>query len=135
MDSVAEGKLLQTYNGSTTLTGRDLPNDSAAGCASGSVCGFEDSATPYVFGDTFAATDGRLTHFGADQSGDTGVTISGNTVTWGEHMTLAGQSGVMSVLLGAGIGPSTRGAPTPGGDITDLNFWSDKATEYLSGSS
>ena len=46
-------------------------------------------------------------------------------------MTAAGQSGVMSVLFGAGLGPSTRGAPTPAGDVTDLKFWFDKATGYL----
>ena len=46
-------------------------------------------------------------------------------------MTDAGKSGAMSVLFGAGLGLSTRGTPTPGGAITDLNFWADKATAYL----
>ncbi len=118
-------------NGSTTLTGRDLPNSSADGCAPNAICGFEDSATSYFFGDTFTATDGRLAHFGANH--DPGVTVSGNTLTWTEHMTLAAESGALSVLFGAGLGVSTRGSVTPAGVITDGDFWKDKATAYLSG--
>ena len=119
-------------NGSTTITGRDLANISNnIGCPSGQACGFEDSATSYFLGDTFTAADGRLDHFKSNQAGDSSVTVTGDTVTWGEHMTAAGQSGVMSVLFGAGLGPSTRGAPTPAGDVTDLKFWFDKATGYL----
>lgn len=111
-------------NGSTTLSGRDLGNTDG---------NFEDSATSYFFGDTFTATGGRLDHFASNRAGDPLVSSSGSTVTWGEHMTLAGQSGVMSVLFGAGLGVSTRGTPTPGGAINDHNFWFDKATAYLSG--
>ncbi|MCW1958861.1 MAG: hypothetical protein KIH64_010005, partial [Mycobacterium sp.] len=120
-------------NGSTTLTGRDLPNSSADGCAPNAICGFEDSATSYFFGDTFTATGGRLTHFGANQARDAGVTVSGDTVNWGEHMTMAADYGALSVLFGAGLGVSTRGSVTPAGVITDGNFWKDKATAYLSG--
>ncbi len=119
-------------NGSTTLTGRDLPNTSAAGCSPGSSCGFEDSATSYFFGDSFTATGGRFVYFKADNAKDPKVSDdSVSTITWGEHMTEASKAGVMSVLFGAGLGISTRGAPTPGGDITDLNFWADKAAGYL----
>ncbi len=120
-------------NGSTTLTGRDLPNNSADGCAPGAICGFEDSATSYFFGDTFTATGGRLAHFRANKAEDPGVTVSGSTINWGEHMTLAADSGALSVLFGAGLGVSTRGSVTPAGVITDGNFWKDKATGYLSG--
>lgn len=120
-------------NGSTTLSGRDLPNASADGCAPNAICGFEDSAASYFFGDTFTATGGRLTHFGANQAGDAGVTVTGNTITWGQHMTKAADSGALSVLFGAGLGVSTRGSVTPAGGITDGNFWKDKATAYLSG--
>jgi len=119
-------------NGSTTLTGRDLPNTSAADCPSGSICGFEDSATSYFFGDSFTATDGMFDHLSANNATDPKITGSGSTVTWGEHMTDAANAGAMSVLFGAGLGISTRGTPTPGGDITDLNFWADKAAGYLS---
>ena len=35
--------------------------------------------------------------------------------------------------VGAGLGVSTRGTPPPVGGINDMNFWSDKATQYLSG--
>lgn len=119
-------------NGSTLVPGTDLPNTSAADCPSGSACGFEDSATSYFFGDSFTATGGRFDHLKADKANDPNVSDdSVSTITWGEHMTQAGQSGVMSVLFGAGLGISTRGAPTPGGDITDLNFWADKAAGYL----
>lgn len=118
-------------NGSTELTGRDLPNSTASGCPSDAICGFEDSATSYFFGDSFTATGGALAHFSANLAGDSGVSASGTTVTWKEHMTYAGSQGVMSVLFGAGLGPSTRGTPTPGGTITDNNFWADKAAAYL----
>lgn len=111
-------------NGSTTLTGRDLDN---------SIAKFEDSAASYFFGDTFTATGGRLTHFSADKAEDPNVSVSGNTITWGEHMTAAADAGAMSVLFGAGLGISTRGSVTPAGGITDMNFWADKATAYLSG--
>lgn len=110
-------------NRSTELPGTDLTD---------TVANFEDSAASYFFGDSFTAVDGRLDHFGANQAGDPAVTISGTTVTWGEHMTLAAQSGVMSVLFGAGLGVSTRGAPTGIGPVNDHNFWYDKATRYLS---
>jgi hypothetical protein len=110
-------------NGSTTLPGTDLSNVAA---------NFEDSATSYFFGDSFTAPGGRLDYFAQNQAGDPGVSSSGNAVSWGEHMTLAQQSGVMSVLFGAGLGISTRGTPTPGGPVNDLNFWADKAADYLS---
>ncbi|MGD9622152.1 MAG: hypothetical protein AB7G47_16005 [Mycolicibacterium sp.] len=110
-------------NGSTVLPGTDLTDTDA---------NFEDSAPSYFFGDSFTAPGGRLIHFGANQAGDPAVTVSGTTVSWGEHMTLAQKSGVMSVLFGAGLGVSTRGAPTGIGGITDKNFWYDKATAYLS---
>jgi hypothetical protein len=119
-------------NGSTTLTGRDLPNVAVdPSCQPGALCGFEDSATSYFLGDSFTATGGRLAHFSANQAKDPKVTAVGDTVTWDQHMTDAGKSGAMSVLFGAGLGLSTRGTPTPGGAITDLNFWADKATAYL----
>ena len=111
-------------NGSTTLSGRDLTNTNA---------NFEDSATSYFFGDSFTATGGRFAHFAGNLAADPGVSAVGSTITWGEHMTLASQSGAMSVLFGAGLGVSTRGTPTPGGGINDHNFWYDKATGYLSG--
>ncbi|MFM8529592.1 MAG: hypothetical protein ACKOD2_07960, partial [Ilumatobacteraceae bacterium] len=120
-------------NGSTLITDRDLSNlSNNFVCPTGTACGFEDSATSFFFGDTFA-TDiaGRLKHFSEDKAADSRVSVTGNTIKWDEHMTLAGQYGVMSVLFGAGLGPSTRGGPTPAGDVTDLKFWSDKATQYL----
>ena len=109
-------------NGSTTLPGTDLTD---------TVANFEDSATSYFFGDSFTAAGGRLAHFTQNHAADPAVTVSGNTVTWGEHMSLAQDSGVLSVLFGAGLGVSTRGSPTPGGDVNDHNFWFDKASGYL----
>lgn len=111
-------------NGSAA--GRDLTNTDAY---------YEDSATSFFFGDTFTPTGQyaaeRLKHFSADEAPDTSVTVTGGTIKWGEHMTLAGQSGALSVLFGAGLGLSTRGSPTPAGDTTDQKFWYDKATTYL----
>ncbi len=111
-------------NGSATLPDRDLTDTDA---------NFEDSATSYFFGDAFTATAGRLAHFASNQAADPGVSVTGNTVTWGEHMTAARESGALSVLFGAGLGVSTRGSPTPGGGINDKNFWYDKASAYLRG--
>ncbi len=117
-------------NGS--LDGRDLPDTSAVGCAPDALCGFQDSATSYFFGDSFTATGGTFNHMSADLAGDPKVTTSGSTITWGEHMSDAANAGVMSVLFGAGLGPSTRGTPTAGGGgITDQGFWADKAEGYL----
>ena len=114
-------------NGSTA--GRDLANTDAL---------YEDSATSFFFGDTFTPTGqyaaDRLKYFSADDAPDTNVTVQGNTITWGEHMTLAGQSGALSVLFGAGLGLSTRGSPTPAGDTTDQDFWFDQATKYQTAS-
>ncbi len=113
-------------NGSTA--GRDLTNTDSY---------YEDSATTYFFGDTFTPAGqyaaGRFTLFSANQAGDPDVSSSGNTITWKEHMTDAGDAGALSVLFGAGLGLSTRGSPTPAGDVTDQNFWFDKATGYLTG--
>ncbi len=92
---------------------------------------FEDSATDYFFGDTFTVTPSQAAFFGENYAGDPSIKVSGDTVTWGSHFELAAQSGVMSVLFGAGLGVSTRGSPTPAGGITDQGFWMDKATEYL----
>ena len=111
-------------NGSTTLPGTDLTNVAA---------NFEDTATSYFFGDSFVATDGKLAHLDDNEAKDSGVRVSGTTITWDEHMTKAGESGVLSVLFGAGLGISTRGTPTPAGGINDNNFWSEKATQYLRG--
>ena len=97
------------------------------------VANFEDTATSYFFGDTFTTTDAMLPHLDENEAKDTGMTVSGNTITWGEHMTKASESGVLSVLFGAGLGISTRGTPTPAGEINDKNFWYEKATQYLRG--
>lgn len=107
-------------NGSTS--GGDLKN--VAG-------NFQDSATTYFFGDTFKPESSGLGHFSENQASDSSVSLKNGLVTWGEHMTLAKDSNVMSVLFGAGLGVSTRGTPTPAGDVNDNNFFTSKATTYL----
>ncbi len=94
---------------------------------------YEDSATDYFFGDTFTVSPSQAAFFGENNADDPSISVSpsGDTVTWGNHFGLAGQSGVMSVLFGAGLGVSTRGSPTPAGGITDQGFWVEKATAYL----
>jgi len=107
-------------NGSTS--GGDLTNTDA---------NYEDSATSYFFGDTFTPNAGGLEHFAENQAQDANLTVSGSTITWGEHMSLAQSSNVLSVLFGAGLGISTRGTPTPAGGVNDNNIFAQKATSYL----
>ncbi len=107
-------------NGSTS--GGDLAN---------TIANFQDSATTYFFGDTFKPDAAGLDHFSENQAGDPALKVSGNQVTWGEHMTLAQSLNVMSVLSGAGLGISTRGTPTPGKAVNDNDFFTKKATGYL----
>lgn len=89
---------------------------------------YEDSAPSYFFGDTFQTTDSRAAYFGSNQSGDAGVTVNGNTVTWTSHMRDALDAGITTLLFGAGVGDSTSSVGNP---PTDGYWWITKAQEYL----
>ncbi|MFM1802099.1 MAG: hypothetical protein RJA81_1451, partial [Planctomycetota bacterium] len=107
-------------NGSTS--GGDLTNTDA---------NYEDSATSYFFGDTFSPNAGGLSPFSENQAQDAALSVSGSEITWGEHISLAQSSNVLSVLFGAGLGISTRGTPTPAGDVNDNRIFAQKASGYL----
>ncbi|MBK1812110.1 hypothetical protein JHL18_15920 [Clostridium sp. YIM B02505] len=90
---------------------------------------YEDSASTYFFGDSFKPGAGnRATYFGKSDAKDPKITISGDTVTWGAHMQEAKDAGIISLLFGAGVGPSTHatGSPAPDG-----YWWITKAQRYL----
>ncbi|MFN3729687.1 MAG: cellulose binding domain-containing protein [Fimbriimonadaceae bacterium] len=89
---------------------------------------FEDSAPTFFFGDRFTATGARLAYFGENRGGDKKIKVSGNVVTWGEHISAAQKSGVTMLLFGAGVGESTDGVGSP---PTDDWWWIAKAQEFL----
>ena len=129
-------KQLSTGLGNAKVMLWQIPQGHINGSASGgdltnTDANYQDSATSYFFGDTFTPDSGGLATFSANQAGDTALSVSGSKVTWGEHMTLAQNSNVMSLLFGAGLGVSTRGTPTPAGGVNDNNFFTNKASAYL----
>lgn len=89
---------------------------------------YEDSATSYFFGDTFKSGNAdRLKYFSQNEAKDPSLKVNGDTITWGSHMDLAKDSGIVSVLFGAGVGASTDAVGSP---PTDDYFWITKAQEY-----
>ncbi|MCS7481956.1 cellulose binding domain-containing protein [Umezawaea endophytica] len=114
------------YNASGTFPA--LPNESQR-------C--EDSASTFFFGDTFTATGGRLEYFTRNEWRDPKLTVSGSTVTWGSHFQEAADAGVVSILMGAGVGTATRGVPQPANTPavpvdapTDGYYWITRVQEY-----
>ncbi|SHI61607.1 hypothetical protein SAMN02745163_00491 [Clostridium cavendishii DSM 21758] len=96
---------------------------------------FEDSSTTYFLGDTFKPGIGnRLDYFKGNDAKDPKVKVNGDTVTWGSHMEEVRDSGVVSVLFGAGVGDSTDGVgfiPEFGNQPTDYYFWITKVQKYF----
>ncbi|WP_224365520.1 fibronectin type III domain-containing protein [Hyalangium versicolor] len=111
------------YNSSGTYP--DLPN---------TVQRYEESAAPFLFGDSFVLSGNRLTYFSKNAWGDPKVTVSGSTVTWGSHLPEVANAGVVAILMGAGVGVSTRGIPQPGSypeaEPTDNYYWINRVQEY-----
>jgi hypothetical protein len=95
---------------------------------------YEDSASSWFFGDSFATSGARLAYFGKNEAGDAKVSTSGSSVTWGAHAHEVAAAGVVAVLFGAGVGISTRGVPQPSGTVldqpTDGHYWITRAQEY-----
>ena len=95
---------------------------------------YEDSATTFLFGDSFEpGSTARRDWFATNAGGDASVSAAGPVVTWGEHVTAARDAGVTAILCGAGVGASTTNLPPsslsePG--PTDGGFWMQKAQEY-----
>jgi cellulase/cellobiase CelA1 len=87
---------------------------------------YEDSAPTYFFGDTFSTAGARYDFF-AQTHGVARVTTAVPKITWGSHLDLAAQSGVVVALFGAGVGDSTDGVGSP---ATDGNWWITKVQKY-----
>jgi len=88
---------------------------------------YEDSAPSYFFGDSFAADGARLAYFSTNDYGDSDLTVSGNTITWGSHIEEARDVGVRQILFGAGVPASTDSI---GSVPTDDYWWITKVQEY-----
>ncbi|MGE9293336.1 MAG: cellulose binding domain-containing protein, partial [Puniceicoccales bacterium] len=89
---------------------------------------YEDSSGTYFLGDTFTpGSDTRLAYFGSTDDGTADVSVSGESVTWGSHLTLAKDAGVAVALFGAGVGASTDGVGSP---PTDDYWFISKVQEY-----
>lgn len=89
---------------------------------------YEDSAPTFFFGDAFATSGARLAYFSTNNGGDSSLSASGQSITWGSHMAAAAQAGVMAVMFGAGVGNSTTNVGNP---PTDSFWWITKAQDYL----
>jgi hypothetical protein len=89
---------------------------------------YEDSSTTFFFGDTFTTTGARKEFFSRNGSGDAGLAVSGDSITWSSHMAEAAAAGVAGMMFGAGVGASTTNLGTP---PTDGYLWIVKAQEYL----
>jgi chitodextrinase len=98
---------------------------------------YEESASPYFFGDRFTISGNRLAYFSKNVWSDSKVSVSGSTVTWGSHLPEAANAGVVAILMGAGVGVSTRGIPQPGSypeeQPTDGYYWISRVQEYYRG--
>lgn len=89
---------------------------------------YEDSSPSYFLGDVFIPGAGnRFNHFTENVGNDTGITSSGGTVTWVEHVTASKNVGIISILFGAGVGISTDGVGSP---PTENYWWITKIQEY-----
>ncbi|MBE5958190.1 MAG: hypothetical protein E7254_04920 [Lachnospiraceae bacterium] len=88
---------------------------------------YEDSAGTYFFGDTFVTSGARLSYFGTNEWNDSKVSVSGNRITYGQHIDEAKAAGVNCILFGAGVGNSTDAVGAP---PTDDYWWITKAQRY-----
>jgi GH18 family chitinase len=88
---------------------------------------YEDSTVSWFLGDSFDTGGGdRLSYFSQNRVADPKLSVSGDVITWGEHLSEVKQSGVSAVLFGAGVGDSTDGVGSP---PSDDYFWIQKIQE------
>jgi chitodextrinase len=96
---------------------------------------YEESASPFFFGDTLTLSGNRLSYFSRNVWSDPKVSVSGSTVTWGAHTQEAANAGIVAILMGAGVGVSTRAIPQPGSypesEPTENYYWITRVQEYL----
>lgn len=89
---------------------------------------YEDSSSDFFLGDSFDPnTPVRRSYFAENKYNDSKLSVSGNIITWGNHMQETKDAGVVSVLFGAGVNSSTDGVGSP---ATDDYFWIQKVQEY-----
>ncbi len=112
-------------NGTTTTSAysgqvfTDLPNTDTK---------YEDSSSDFFLGDSFVAGSAlRQNYFAQNLYNDARIGISGNTITWQDHMAATKAAGVISVLFGAGVNSSTDGVGSP---PSDDYFWIQKVQAY-----
>jgi hypothetical protein len=73
--------------------------------------------------------------FASNLGGDPKVSVTGASVTWGEHLSDTVDAGVVALLCGPGVGASTTNIPPsnlsqPG--ATDDGFWMYRVTRFFS---
>lgn len=89
---------------------------------------YEDSATTFFFGDTISEPSSlRAAYFAQNRAADPGLTLSAQSLVWGEHLGVLPSHGIIAALFGAGVGDSTDGLGQP---PTDDWFWIQAAQEY-----
>ncbi|EKO40023.1 MAG: hypothetical protein B193_1245 [Solidesulfovibrio magneticus str. Maddingley MBC34] len=89
---------------------------------------YQDRPTSFFFGDAMTqATSLQGGYFAQNRAGDTGLSACGLTVTWGEHMTVLPEHGIIAALFGAGVSDSTDGV---GSRPTDDWFWIQAVQEH-----
>ncbi|WP_113672903.1 hypothetical protein [Vallitalea guaymasensis] len=91
---------------------------------------YEDSAPVYFLGDIFKpGSTERFNYFKLNAHNDNKITDNGtDTITWTHHMDKAKESGVISILFGAGVNSSTDGVGSP---PTDDYWWITKVQRYF----
>ncbi|WP_304944151.1 hypothetical protein [Vallitalea guaymasensis] len=91
---------------------------------------YEDSAPVYFLGDIFKpGSTERFNYFKLNAHNDNKITDNGtDTITWAHHMDKAKESGVISILFGAGVNSSTDGVGSP---PTDDYWWITKVQRYF----
>jgi len=97
---------------------------------------YEDSTIDYFFGDDFTENDPtRLAHFSANNAADPGLQVSGNDISWKEHISKFNECGVVHAMFGAGVGWSTDGIGDPAPDeyfsIQKIQDYYEKGLAFL----
>jgi hypothetical protein len=90
-------------------------------------CRYEDSSVSYFFGDTFTPADSTLAYFSQNQAGDTLLSCSGDSISWGEHLSKSNACGIIHAMFGAGVGNSTDAIGNP---PADSSFTIQKMQDY-----
>lgn len=92
---------------------------------------YEDSASTYIFGDTFdAGSSERSKYFSSNLANDSKIKANGSKITWESHIEDFRDAGVISILSGAGVGGSTDAVGNGKDSITDNFWWITQAQRY-----